>query len=344
MSASPEIYPLSFDPAVDMAYVVRLSEAEFRAASFLDQRALAGGKTGEWAPWAAYWRQAGPDASAKGCDFIFHIGHVGSTLLSRLLGEHRRIFALREPTPLRTLAGLEIDLDQPHSVISPETFEARLGELSGLWARTFRPEQKALVKGTSIASALAARLLARDAAARAVLMFTGPEPFLASILGAANSIHDIRDQAPLRLRRLHRALGEAPFRLWALSPGEMVAMSWAAEMAALAEAAGAYPDRTHAIDFERFLQAPEAGLARAFAFLGATAEPAEIEALARGPIMGRYSKAPEHAYDAALRREVLEHGRKARPEELRAGLAWLETAARSRPLIGRALELAAPAG
>jgi hypothetical protein len=43
--------------------------------------------------------------------------------------------------------------------------------------------------------------------------------------------------------------------------------------------------------------------------------------------MLRYSKAPEHAYDAALRRDVLNAARAAHGAEIRRGLAWLDRAA-----------------
>ena len=327
MSLSPEIYPHAYDPSVDMVGVVRLSEAEFRNASFLDQRVLPPGREVSWAPWPALYNQVGRGRPAAGCDFIFHIGHVGSTLLSRLLGEHPAVFSLREPTPLRTLAAVEIDLDSPESLMSPERFEARLGELIGLLSRTWRPGQKALVKATSTVSALAPRLLGADPQARALMMYSAPEAFLAWMFGARNSIQDLRMTAQLRMRRLHRAIGAQPYRLYDLSPGEFVAMSWAAEMASLATAAAGREARVLTVDFERFLDAPEAALARAFAFLGAQISPAEVEALARSPIMSRYSKAPEHAYDAALRDALLNEARSAHRSEIRSGLRWLERAA-----------------
>ena len=340
MSLSPEIYPHAYDPSVDMVGVVRLSEAEFRNASFLDQRVLPPGREVSWAPWPALYNQVGRGRPAAGCDFIFHIGHVGSTLLSRLLGEHPAVFSLREPTPLRTLAAVEIDLDSPESLMSPERFEARLGELIGLLSRTWRPGQKALVKATSTVSALAPRLLGADPQARALMMYSAPEAFLAWMFGARNSIQDLRMTAQLRMRRLHRAIGAQPYRLYDLSPGEFVAMSWAAEMASLATAAAGREARVLTVDFERFLDAPEAALARAFAFLGAQISPAEVEALARSPIMSRYSKAPEHAYDASLRREILDLGRTAQAAEIRKGLVWLEAAAKTHPAVARAVELA----
>jgi hypothetical protein len=342
--ASPEIYPHSYELMADMAYLVRLSEAEYKAAAFLDQRALPPGRTGEWTPWAAVMERLGPGAPARGCDFIFHISHVGSTLLSRLLGEHPRLFSLREPVPLRTLALAEIELDTAESVVSPERFAERLSQFTALWGRTWRPEQRALIKGTSIASGLASHLLARDPQARAILMCAPAEPFLASIFGARNSINDLRAMAQVRLRRLHRAIGGPAWRLWELSPGELTAMSWAAEMVALTEAAQAHAGRTLWIDFERFLDAPAPELAKAFAHLAVEVPLQQVEALARSPIMGRYSKAQEHAYDAALRREVLDYGRSLAPEELRRGLAWLDAAAKAHPAIAAAVQADQSAG
>src|SRR3546814_20118484 len=46
----------------------------------------------------------GLGAAAPRPDFIFHIGHVGSTLVSRLLAEVGDALPLREPMLLRALA------------------------------------------------------------------------------------------------------------------------------------------------------------------------------------------------------------------------------------------------
>jgi hypothetical protein len=171
------------------------------------------------------------------------------------------------------------------------------------------------------------------------MMYSAPEAYLAWMFGARNSIQDLRMASQLRLRRLHRAIGAQPYRLYDLSPGEFVAMSWASASDAMSEAAAARSARVLTVDFERFLDAPAAALAHAFGFLGASISPAEAEALARSPIMSRYSKAPEHAYDAALRREILDLGRTAQAAEIRQGLAWLEAAAKAYPAVARAVEL-----
>src|SRR6202035_5979933 len=96
--------------------------------------------------------------------------------------------------------------------------------------------------------------------------------------------------------------------------------------------------RVFRVDFDRFLLSPAALLSSVLRHLGidgaADAETSnEVRAIVEGPDMGRYSKSPEHAYDAALRRDVLNAARAAHGAEIRRGLAWLDhAAARFAPL------------
>jgi hypothetical protein len=72
--------------------------------------------------------------------------------------------------------------------------------------------------------------------------------------------------------------------------------------------------------------------------LGSPTTPAMIEALVRGPIMQRYSKAPEHAYDAQLRREVLAGADEDFRAEIHRGMLWLAAAGRADAAIAAILE------
>src|SRR5207248_621900 len=73
--------------------------------------------------------------------WIFHIGHVGSTLLSRLLGELDRVLAIREPRLLRDLA-----------LSPPEVRERYVQPMPKLMSRTFAADEIACVKATSFAA------------------------------------------------------------------------------------------------------------------------------------------------------------------------------------------------
>jgi len=72
--------------------------------------------------------------------------------------------------------------------------------------------------------------------------------------------------------------------------------------------------------------------------LGAPTTAAALEGLLAGPIMRRYSKAPEHAYDAELRREVLAGADQDFRAEIQAGMLWLAAAGRADAAIAAILE------
>ena len=106
-ASDPSLFPFQLDIAGDRLLMMRVSEDEFKAASFLDQR-LTQSETGkpqramQWGDWSVIAPQgAGARDDAR---FIFHIGHVGSTLIARLLGEASDTLALREPQLLRQFA------------------------------------------------------------------------------------------------------------------------------------------------------------------------------------------------------------------------------------------------
>ena len=335
LAASPALFPHDLDPRTGAVTLIRLAEADFERASFLDERLRATRLPRRSLPWAQVAEAAGH--LREGCDFIFHIGHAGSTLLSRLLGAHPRIFSLREPQVLRTLARFQVE--PAASGWQPGDVEARIPTVLKLLSRTFAPSQTALVKATSYVSELAAALLARSHSPRAILMTVRPERFLATILGAENSPMEARMLAPGRLERLHRRIGAAPWRLDALSPGEIVALGWACEMTALAEAAGSSGSRARWLDFDGFLADPRSQLSGCFGHLEIAASDMDIDAILAGPDMRRYSKAPEHAYDAALRDAVLNEAYAIAGEDIKHGMRWLETAAAEFPPIRAALAI-----
>lgn len=333
LAGSPALFPHAFDPRSGTVTLIRLGRTDFTAASFLDDRVLRPGLASRTVPWRQIAEAAAP--LSEKAHYIFHIGHVGSTLLSRLLGARPELLSLREPRILRDLAQNQCTQGEPGW--DADLFAERLVTVVRLLSRGFGDDQIPLVKATSYVSELAAELLVRPYGPRGLLLHVAPETFLAAILGAEHSPQEAKALAPNRLKRLHRRLGMQRWNLEELSPGEIVALGWACEMTALGAAAAAAGDRAIWMDFDRFLAEPQAGLARAFAHLGVAAADDEIAAIVAGPEMHRYAKAPEHAYDAALREAVLQQGREMAADEIAKGLVWLERAAAEFPVIAAAL-------
>jgi hypothetical protein len=330
LARSPELFPQGLDLATDSLSFMRLSEADYAKASFLDDRILGPQTPIRRVPFAETASAVGETALHESCFFIFNIGHAGSTLVSRLLGAHSGIFALREPAILRVLAQAASNRDNPKW--TGEQFDHRLTILLKLWSRTFRTDQRALVKATSFASELASKILARPYAPKAIFMFVSPESYLATILGAENSPRETQMLAPLRLKRLNDRF-RSNYAFESMSMGEIVAMSWACEMAALNAAAQIAGDRIHWLDFDAFLSNPRAALVACFEHLGVRALPDQIKVILAGPDMRRYSKAPEYDYDAQLRADVLNQARSQHGAEITRGLDWLEKSAGRYPTL-----------
>jgi hypothetical protein len=125
-----------------------------------------------------------------------------------------------------------------------------------------------------------------------------------------------------------------------MSEGEVLALSWACEMSALVRAANCGGERVIRVDFDRFLDSPAPLLSSVLRHfdIGGTSE--EVRAIIAGPDMHRYSKSPDYAYDAALRRDVLETARAAHGAEIRRGLAWLDRAADGHAAVREAMMFA----
>ncbi|MGH6781198.1 MAG: hypothetical protein ACREB5_03705 [Sphingomonadaceae bacterium] len=331
----------SLDIGADRLLVARMAEADYAQASFLDQRILTEGRPCQWFGWDEAERLTGPLPTTA--QFIFHIGHVGSTLISRLLGELPGVFALREPLLLRGLAELERVRGRPESPWPPERLDQRMAIALGWLSRTFRPDQRALIKATSVVSDLAPAVLSHGQ--KALFLHVRPESYLPTILAGEASVQEVGAWSAIRLQRLHARIGAEPWRLWELSLGERAALAWACEMAALEQAAEtAAEGQVLWLDFDDFLESPAESLTVCAGHFGEPLGLDQARTLVGGPIMSRYSKAPEHAYSPQLRRDVLAEARREQAGEIARGLIWLEQAARDHPLIARAVRRGARGG
>jgi hypothetical protein len=78
------------------------------------------------------------------------------------------------------------------------------------------------------------------------------------------------------------------------------------------------------LDFDAFLQTPEECLADVCRALGLNATAESCTAAVAGPIMRSYSKAPEHAYDAKLRDDVIADSRQRNAAEIAKGMKLID--------------------
>jgi hypothetical protein len=333
MTGGPTYFPHTLDLAADRLLFVELSEAQIAEASFLDQRLLTKESKGGWAELGDVLARA-ELLTRDDAQWIFHIGHVGSTLVSRLLGRLPEVLALREPLLVRSLADMAVAREAIDARWSPTETDARVGTLRRLLARTFRPEQRAMIKATSFTSEAAPMLIGAEG--QALFLYTSLDTYLRTILAGEASRRELAMLTGPRLARLARRIDDVPWRSWALSEGERCALGWATEMLSLRAAADALPPGAVLwLDFDDVLARPAEALASIAGHFGLALSAADAARLAADPLMQRYSKAPEHAYSAALRRDVLARAEREHGEAIGAGRCWLAAAAARYPEMAR---------
>ena len=263
--APPDYLPFALDRASGRATLLRLSEAGYRAASFLDQRMLGPDSILAEMDWAELDL---PAEARRDVQYIFHIGNVGSTLISRLLGELPGIFALREPQILRDFAA------EPPA-------DDDFARLTALLSRTFRPEQRANVKATSFTGEIADRLL--PPGAKALFLYARPDRYLENILAGENSWQTLQALGPVRLARLRTRCPGLEADLAAMHDGLRAALGWACEMTSLDAAAARLPAGAVLwLDFDTFLSDPAAHLAAIAGHFGHRTDAATIRASPMG--------------------------------------------------------------
>jgi hypothetical protein len=330
MSSAPSAQPIpsdarwlaqALDPNSGLVRLIKMTPEAYRAASFLDDRMLQQPVNAQTRPFAEI-SAAIPDDARSDARWIFHIGHVGSTLVSRLLGELDGVLALREPRILRDVAF---------------TPAARRGAVTPairkLLSRTFTANETALVKATSFVSEIAAELV--PPGERALFLYADPRTYIATILAGENSLKELHRLADFRAQRMSVRV---PSLEGDNSNAHLAAAAWACEMTALEAAATAMADRPVLwASFDELLEDMEAGVQRLTEFFGFDAPPERIEEIVRGPLMSRYSKALEFDYSPSFRRELIDQEIRLHGADIENALGLLQRPAAQSPLLGSAL-------
>jgi hypothetical protein len=311
----------ALDPSAGSVRLVAMDRESYRAASFLDDRLMQQPVDAQIVPWPEV-QDAITDDLRSDARWIFHIGHVGSTLISRLLGEIDGVLGVREPRLLRDLA-----------LVPSPVREQYIDCIPRLMSRAFAADESACVKATSFVSEIAPSLVPPGQSA--LFLYAKPRTYIASILAGENSLKELRAHEQYRAQRLAGRGIEFP----ALSTdADRAAAGWATEMTALEAAAGVMNDRMLLWqDFDAVLANLLSEFERAASFFGFAASPERLQAIATGPLLSRYSKALEYEYSPGLRYEVIADAERRHGREIDTALAMLDAESERSPLLARAL-------
>lgn len=316
----------ALDGAAGLVRLVRMSPEAYRDAAFLDDRLMARPVEKHVMQWSDV-ASALPSAARRDARWIFHIGHVGSTLIARLLGELDLLLSVREPRLLRDLVP-----------IAPADRREMAAISTTLYSRCFANNQVAVVKATSFVSEIAPELIGPKAPA--LFLYAGPRAYMEGILAGENSVQELRALAATRTERMrHRIPDTQPPETLA----GLAALAWACEMTALESAAETIGEAViHWSDFDRILSDIGGSMITLANALQLPATPEEAGKLDGSPLLRRYSKATEYEYSPQLRRDLLAEARARHGLDIDKAMHLLHKIARSAPLLERALERAAP--
>ncbi len=332
LANDPNVLIHQIDAAQDRAAVVAFTADQIRQAAFLDQRAL----TPQTPAGLFSWQdvvQAMQNARETVPNIIFHIGHCGSTLISKLIEDAGGPRGLREPLPLRSFAMMESNLSYNLSVWPRPELNQRLQ----IFLRSCVSGSNSAIKATSFCNNLISPML-ECGVEKALFTYMPAETYLAAMLGGENASIDIYGSIEIRMRRL-RVLCEDPVAdLAYLSLGECAALSWACETATTALAMSQdQQNKIASLNFDQFLKTPAPMLEKCLTHFDAPADTNIIEKTLSGPLMTQYSKAPEHQFSTNFRDQLLTQYRQVHAHEIAKGMTWLEANAKTFAPVAAAL-------
>lgn len=323
LPGSADVVAHSFDLARDSVLLIDIGAATIRNTAFLDDRVVKPTMKGTWVELGRVLQALQDTRALHPLHFIFHTGHVGSTLVSRLLDETGAVFPLREPGALRSLADAHDALGRVDSLLNERGFSILLAGFLRLWSRGDATTKAVVLKATSSAGRMAPTLLAQHPTARAIYLNLKAEPYITTLLAGRNSAIDLRGLGPERFRRL-TAYGAPDLQpLHQLSRGELAAAGWLAETWSQHKSLDAAGPRIIPIDFDALLGDVGGEIGRIARHLGLPHTGTYLANIGESPSLKRYAKAPEHAYSPALRAQVLSETRATQADEIRKGITWL---------------------
>jgi hypothetical protein len=184
---------------------------------------------------------------------------------------------------------------------------------------------------------MAPRLVAPGVSA--LFLYATPRNYIASILAGENSLKELAMRNSPRSDRL-RSKG-IELTGFDRSDAHRAALAWASEMTTLETAAEEMNAcRVFWADFDRMLGDMAGSIGRCASEFGFAAPRDRIDDIIAGPLMRRYSKALEYDYSPSLRAELLADAAGRNRRDIDAALAALSSAAKSAPLLARALDRA----
>ena|GEM_PF-385346 len=276
-------------------------------------------------------------------NFIFHIAHCGSTLLSRAFDRTDAALVYREPHALRQI-GVEVAQTPVYPGMAPVT-KAKLAFALTMAQKRYMPNQPVIVKANVPVNLMLPEVMAGIPGSKGLLLYLPLEAYLLSILKSEANRSWIQGLCREIGWRFCRALNLDPAMIADLSIPQATGFVWLAQMKLFADALKAMP-ALKTLNAETFFKTPAPVLEALSAHFSVPLDRAYFDDLAAGDLFNRHAKDPGRVFDDEARRVELEMRKKALSGDLEEALAWTRPKARAAKLpktIGNALLGKSPA-
>ncbi|MGH8321692.1 MAG: hypothetical protein ACRESX_05600 [Gammaproteobacteria bacterium] len=315
--------------------VVKINESAYRQASFLDERVFSADTQGAWFPYETLLEVTTGLTIQKAPHFIFHIGHCGSTLISRLLGELPQTFSLREPIALLALAVIRREMDTDKAPLDMATWRRLFAMSLTSLSRTYHINDRPIIKLTSAAGNLLEPVLQAYAGSKALLIYVDLETWLATMLRAEAARDNLHAYSGVWLKDFQRLVGRDEIQLQALDDTQQAVISWLTMMLTFQLAAAHYPGRIQWLNFDDFLLHTTEYLMSISELFGLQLSTQQSQELLSGPLMRSYSKITAQPFNADQRTQELQEARTRFHDEIKRGLRWAGDLCRDTPALGQ---------
>ncbi len=256
--------------------------------------------------------------------FIFHTAFCCSTLLARALEHPGVATAVREPFVL-------VALGQSSTMAVPAGRVRRaLDVVLALLSRPLVPGERQIIKPSNTGNLIARDALELRPQAKALLLYSTLEDYLASTAGNEAARSFATTVFPLfRFLPPQAEIAAQPAGFDLYTP----ALVWLKQVALFGQLVRRFgADRVRTLNSATFLAHKADTLVRAAQFLELEADESLWRATAAGPLFAQHAKAPGRPFDEYERRARHDEVRTAHAHEIDAAVRWTEAIAASKSL------------
>lgn len=304
LATEPEYFLNSLNLETGEAGFLKLDADSLRRSAFLDHRIKTSTDRAIHVPLAALLETVQAlkqSADVPTINYMFHSAFCCSTLISRCMDIAGSCCAIREPFVLTQLADYRRQSDRYR--LADAEWDGLLDMTLFLLAKSRGPREAVLIKPTNAANNLADSLLVHPRTGGVLLLYSGLERFLASILKRGEAG---RNFVRWLFHMIHgdsaRTADLDSAALMMLTDLQIATFVWYLQMDIYLQLLARFPHANiRTLDCEVFLARPEETLTKLCQLFAINVNADRLRQIISGPLLRRSSKNDDQDYDASVR-------------------------------------------